>query len=86
MQDGKRSCAEARDLAVMHLASVRAKIVELKQLENGIAGLVKSCEASCLGGPGPDCVLLEDLATSARTPASAPNHRPGNGACGPPRR
>jgi DNA-binding transcriptional MerR regulator len=64
MQDENRSCIEARDLATVHLASVRVKLVELKKLEKSIAGLVESCETSCLGGPGPECVVLEDLATS----------------------
>jgi DNA-binding transcriptional MerR regulator len=63
-RDQKRSCAEARDLAAMHLAAVRAKLKELKTLERVIAALVESCETSCCGGPAPDCVVL-DLATSA---------------------
>ena len=65
MQDQGRSCIEARDLAVVHLESVRAKLCELRKLEKSIAGLVRNCEASCLGGPAPDCVVLEDLATCA---------------------
>jgi DNA-binding transcriptional MerR regulator len=63
-QDQKRSCADARDLARVHLASIRAKLVELRTLEKYIAGLVKTCEASCFAGSAPDCVVLEDLATS----------------------
>jgi DNA-binding transcriptional MerR regulator len=71
-QDQTRSCVEARDLAVAHLASVRAKLEELQKLEKCMAGLVKSCEASCLGGPAPNCVVLEDLAISAGSrPGSA---------------
>lgn len=62
MHDEKRSCIEARDLARIHLESVRAKLIELRKLEKGIARLVKSCEMSCLGGPSPKCVVLEDLA------------------------
>lgn len=62
MQDRDRSCTEARDLAQEHLAAVRAKLVELKALERSIAGFVESCDATCAGGPGPDCVILEDLA------------------------
>lgn len=61
MGDRDRSCMEARDLAQDHLATVRAKLVELKALERSIAGFVESCDASCVGGPGPDCVILEDL-------------------------
>jgi DNA-binding transcriptional MerR regulator len=62
MQDRGRSCMEARDIAQDHLAAVRAKLIELKALERSIAGFVESCDASCAGGPGPDCVILEDLA------------------------
>lgn len=62
MQDRDRSCTEARDLAQEHLAAVRAKLVDLKALERSIAGFVESCDATCAGGPGPDCVILEDLA------------------------
>lgn len=62
VQDRERSCMEARDLAQEHLAAVRAKLNELKALERGIAGFIATCEASCAGGPGPDCAILEDLA------------------------
>jgi DNA-binding transcriptional MerR regulator len=61
MQDPGRSCTEARDLAEQHLATVRAKLVELEALERSIAGFVGSCDASCAGGPAPDCVIIEDL-------------------------
>jgi DNA-binding transcriptional MerR regulator len=62
MQDPARSCTEARDLAQVHLVAVRAKLAELEALERGIAGFVRNCDVSCVGGPGPDCVILEDLA------------------------
>lgn len=64
MQDRKRSCIEARDMAQSHLDVVRIKLEELKALERTIASFVKSCDASCAGGPGPDCVILGDLAQS----------------------
>jgi len=62
VQDRERSCTEARDLAQVHLEAVRAKLVELRALEKSIAGFVESCDGACLGGPGPDCVILGDLA------------------------
>lgn len=65
MQDRDRSCTEARDIAQEHLVAVRAKLVELKALERSIAGFVESCDASCAGGPGPECVILGDLAEPA---------------------
>lgn len=61
MRDATRSCTDARDLAQRHLVVVRAKLVELRALERSIAGFVESCDAACVGGPGPDCVILEDL-------------------------
>ena len=62
VQDRERSCLEARDLAQEHLMAVRAKLRELKALERSIVRFVHSCDTSCAGGPGPDCVILEDLA------------------------
>jgi hypothetical protein len=51
----------ARDLAQEHLAAVRAKLSELQALERSISGFVANCDSSCAGGPGPDCVILDDL-------------------------
>lgn len=62
MHDPARSCMEARDLAQDRLEAVRAKLVELKMLERSIAAFVQTCDASCAGGPGPDCSILEELA------------------------
>ena len=61
LRDPLSSCTDARDLAHTHLLTVRAKLAELKALERSIAGFVTSCDASCAGGPGPDCVILDDL-------------------------
>lgn len=61
VQDRNRSCMEARYLAKEHLGAVRAKLRELRALERSIAAFVAECDASCAGGPGPDCVILEDL-------------------------
>jgi DNA-binding transcriptional MerR regulator len=65
VQDPQSSCMHARDLAQEHLAAVRAKLAELKALERSIAAFVVSCDASCAGGPGPDCVILDDLSRVA---------------------
>ena len=62
VRDRRRSCTDARDLAQEHLAALRARLEELKALERNVAGFVATCEASCAGGPGPDCAVLEDLA------------------------
>lgn len=73
-EDPNRSCLEARDLAREHLAVVRAKLRELKALEQSLARFVASCETTCAGGPGPDCTIMEDLARlsgRARTASEA---------------
>jgi DNA-binding transcriptional MerR regulator len=64
VQDPQSSCMHARDLAQAHLTAVRAKLAELKALERSISAFVASCDASCVGGPGPDCVILDDLSHS----------------------
>lgn len=69
MQDDKRSCMEARNLAHDHLTAVRTKLRELRALERAIAGFVETCDTSCAGGPGPACVILEDLSAPAATAA-----------------
>jgi DNA-binding transcriptional MerR regulator len=71
MQDPQSSCMHARDLAQEHLTAVRAKLAELKALERSIAAFVASCEASCVGGPGPDCVMLDDLSKGCCGSATA---------------
>lgn len=58
----KSSCMDARDMAAEHLTAVRAKMRELKALERSLVAFVKSCDTSCAGGPGPQCVILDDLA------------------------
>ena len=67
-QNSASSCTDARDLAATHLAAVRAKLAELKALERSIAAFVVSCNATCAGGPGPDCVILDDLSKGRREP------------------
>ncbi|MGH6753501.1 MAG: MerR family transcriptional regulator [Bradyrhizobium sp.] len=69
VQDRSRSCMEARDLAQSHLTSIRSKLRELKALEKSIALFVDVCDAECAGGPGPDCIILDDL--SGKRPAAS---------------
>jgi DNA-binding transcriptional MerR regulator len=61
MQDPTRSCMDARDLAQHHLIAVRTKVSELKALERSLVAFVAHCDSACVGGPGPDCMILEDL-------------------------
>lgn len=76
IENDDRSCLEARDLANEHLASVRAKLTELKALERSLADFVKDCETACAGGPGPDCVILEDLSRPRKAPSVRYKQRP----------
>ena len=71
MQDRSRDCLEARDVAQAHLDTVRAKLQELRSLESSLASFVKSCDAQCCGGPGPECVILQDLAEPKPARAAA---------------
>jgi DNA-binding transcriptional MerR regulator len=72
VQDPTSSCKHARDLAQEHLVAVRAKLAELKALERSIAAFVTSCDASCAGGAGLDCVILDDLSKGrTETPSTS---------------
>jgi DNA-binding transcriptional MerR regulator len=62
VQNRDRSCMEARDLAFSHLTEIREKLNELRELERSVAAFVDSCDQSCPGGTGADCVILEELA------------------------
>jgi DNA-binding transcriptional MerR regulator len=65
VHDPGSSCMDARNMAAEHLIAVRARMRELKTLETSLIAFVKSCDTSCAGGPGPDCVILDDLAKSS---------------------
>ncbi len=62
MEDPGRSCTDMRDLAQTQLASVRNRVEELRALEASLRDLVIDCNARCAGGPGPACVIIDDLA------------------------
>jgi DNA-binding transcriptional MerR regulator len=79
VRDPASSCVNARDLAQQHLQTVRAKLAELKELERSIASFVANCNASCAGGPGPECVILDDLSKPRPRVSRA---APGNATCG----
>lgn len=52
-----RPCAEARDVAAVHLADVRAKITDLRRMERVLEDVV----AQCGDGTLPECPLIETL-------------------------
>ncbi|MBN8716343.1 MAG: helix-turn-helix domain-containing protein [Xanthomonadales bacterium] len=76
VQNRDRACMEARDLAFAHLTEVRQKLHELQELERSIAAFVKSCDHSCAGGVGADCVMLEELSEGSTIAPPA-----GRGSC-----
>lgn len=67
VHDRQRSCMEARDLAHDHLKAVRGRLQDLKALARDIADFVRSCDESCAGGPGPDCIVLDGGRSTMRT-------------------
>lgn len=71
VKDRKVSCIAARDIAQTHLESVRAKLLELNELEQTIASFVTNCNATCLGGSGPECVIMEELQRPIRAAVSS---------------
>ncbi len=61
-----RDCAETRDIAQLHLDEVRQKLSELRALEQKLEGFVQRCNEACAGGPGQDCAIFKDMATSSK--------------------
>jgi len=56
-----RSCEGAREIAQAHLDEVRAKIADLRQMEDVLSMTVKDCAR----GAVPDCPLLRSLDRAA---------------------
>lgn len=75
VQDPASSCVHARDLAQEHLAAVRVKLSELRALERSISAFVANCDASCVGGTGPDCVIFDDLSKGCSEKSDTPAGR-----------
>lgn len=65
-RDRSRSCLELRDLAATHLSDVRARMRELEGLAQSLEAFVDTCDATCAGGAGPDCTILDDLSKMPR--------------------
>lgn len=60
-EQGGASCNDVRDIAVAHLADVRAKLADLAKLEEVLAGTVAECDAQSGVTPAPVCPVLEVL-------------------------
>lgn len=61
MVDGGYSCAEVQALALRHLADIRAKIVDLRALEDTL----KTVSDQCSGDTAPACPVIEALSEGA---------------------
>lgn len=57
---GQASCSQARDLAETHLGDVRAKIADLRRMEQVLNDTVRACDV----GDNAVCPLLETLCSS----------------------
>lgn len=62
MAEGEHACADIRDLTFQHLAAVRARIADLRRLENTLAEVAERCE----GGESTTCPVVEALASSGK--------------------
>ncbi|MBC7735903.1 MAG: hypothetical protein H7245_01465 [Candidatus Saccharibacteria bacterium] len=58
-----QDCAKVRDIAEVHLEEVRAKLVELRALEQTLKSFVMQCDAVCSGGAARDCFVFKDIAS-----------------------
>ena len=56
-EDGRETCAEVREIAARHLADIRAKIADLRAMEQALAETVARCEAGKRSG----CPVIEAL-------------------------
>ncbi len=59
---GHESCAEARDLAAVHLHDVRSRIADLRRMERALATTVRACDA----GDDAGCPLIDKLEGNLR--------------------
>ena len=71
--DPESSCNETARISREHLNTVRAKIPELSALEKNIADLVKRCETTCAGGSGPNCTVIDDMASGYKNKSKTKN-------------
>ncbi len=61
VEQGDRSCLEARALVATRLDDVRSRIAQLKGLERELSGFIEAVDSACEGGRSADCVVLEGV-------------------------
>ena len=66
-------CDETREIAQTHLNAVQAKLAELHQLESNLTRFIQSCTENCIGGPAPQCNILENIGASSAQLVAAKN-------------
>lgn len=59
--DGSRPCNEALDLTNEHLAAVRTRLEELRELERTLAAFAADCAETCCRGSSANCTLFTAL-------------------------
>lgn len=64
-------CNETREIAQTHLNAVKAKLAELHQLERSLTRFIQSCSENCIGGPAPQCNILENIGSSSAPQVAA---------------
>ena len=58
---GNYTCAEVRDLSIVHLGDVRQKIRDLRKMERTLKEMVSQCD----GGLVPECPIVDRLYASS---------------------
>ena len=59
--NGETACADVREIAASHLAEVKAKIADLRVMEQTLTDAVRRCDA----GEVPGCPLIDALSADA---------------------
>lgn len=59
--ESANSCAQAREIAAVHLADVRAKREDLAKLETILSNTIAQCDAGRCDSAAPACPVLEIL-------------------------
>jgi DNA-binding transcriptional MerR regulator len=77
----ERDCTEARDIAQVHLDTIRQRLGELQAMERSLSRFVTACTEQCAGGPAPDCNILTDL-SQPETGFAAVRRPDKRGCCG----
>lgn len=59
-RDKERPSSSVRQTAILHIASIRRKVEELRQMERSLSKLIEQCA----GDDRPDCAILDNLSSN----------------------